>query len=276
MFCNQCEQTVKGEACTKGGVCGKPHDVASLQDLLIHALIGLSAAATEARRKGIVDREADVFTVKALFSTLTNVNFDAARFATLIGQAVKHRDVLADKVKAAGGSLPVIDALSFKPADSLEGLVAQGEKAGLKSYPAANADILSLKHTLLFGLKGVAAYADHAQILGQEDPAVYAFVEEGLASMADANLGLEAALGLALKCGEVNLRTMELLDAANTGAYATPRHGRLPGREEGKGHPRLGHDLKDLAELLEHTKGMGINIYTHGEMLPPRLPGTQK
>jgi len=278
MFCNQCEQTVKGEACTKGGVCGKPHDVASLQDLLIHALIGLSAAATEARRKGIVDREADVFTVKALFSTLTNVNFDAARFATLIGQAVKHRDVLADKVKAAGGSLPVIDALSFKPADSLEGLVAQGEKAGLKSYPAANADILSLKHTLLFGLKGVAAYADHAQILGQEDPAVYAFVEEGLASMADANLGLEAALGLALKCGEVNLRTMELLDAANTGAYGHPAPTAVSlGAKKGKAILVSGHDLKDLAELLEHTKGMGINIYTHGEMLPCHgYPGLKK
>ena len=269
MFCYQCEQTVKGEACTKGGVCGKPHDVASLQDLLIHALIGLSAAATEARKKGIVDREADVFTVKALFSTLTNVNFDAARFATLIGQAAQYRDGLAGKAKAAGGSLPDIDALSFKPADSLEGLVAQGEKAGLKSYPAANADILSLKHTLLFGLKGVAAYADHAQILGQEDAAVYAFVQEGLASMADAHIGLEAALGLVLKCGEVNLRTMELLDAANTGAYGHPVPTAVSlGAKKGKAILISGHDLKDLAELLEQTEGKGINIYTHGEMLP--------
>jgi hydroxylamine reductase len=269
MFCYQCEQTVKGEACTKGGVCGKPHDVASLQDLLIHALIGLSAAATEARRKGIVDREADVFTVKALFSTLTNVNFDAARFVTLIGQAVKYRDILAGKAKAAGGSLPNIDALSFKPADSLEALVAQGEKAGLKSYPAANADILSLKHTLLFGLKGVAAYADHAQILGQEDAAVYAFVQEGLASMADAHIGLEAALGLVLKCGEVNLRTMELLDAANTGAYGHPVPTAVSlGAKKGKAILVSGHDLKDLAGLLKQTEGKGINIYTHGEMLP--------
>jgi hydroxylamine reductase len=269
MFCYQCEQTVKGEACTKGGVCGKPHDVASLQDLLIHALIGLSAAATEARKKGIVDREADVFTVKALFSTLTNVNFDAARFATLIGQAAQYRDGLAAKVKAAGGSLPAVDALSFKPADSLEGLVAQGEKAGLKSYPAANADILSLKHTLLFGLKGVAAYADHAQILGQEDAAVYAFVQEGLASMADAHIGLEAALGLVLKCGEVNLRTMELLDAANTGTYGHPVPTAVSlGAKKGKAILVSGHDLKDLAELLEQTEGKGINIYTHGEMLP--------
>ncbi|HQM92193.1 MAG TPA: hydroxylamine reductase, partial [Syntrophales bacterium] len=269
MFCYQCEQTAKGEACTKGGVCGKPHDVASLQDLLIHALIGLSTAATEAGKRGIVDRETDVFTVKALFSTLTNVNFDAARFVDLIGQAVRRRDGLADRVRAAGGSLPDIDALGFRPADSLEGLVAQGEGTGLKSYPAANADILSLKHTLLFGLKGVAAYADHAQILGQEDPSVYAFVHQGLASMADAGVSLEAALGLVLKCGEINLRTMELLDAANTGAYGHPVPTAVSlGVKKGKAILVSGHDLKDLAGLLEQTRGKGINIYTHGEMLP--------
>lgn len=269
MFCYQCEQTAKGEACTKGGVCGKPHDVASLQDLLIHALIGLSTAATEAGKRGIVDRETDVFTVKALFSTLTNVNFDAARITDLIGQAVRRRDGLADRVRAAGGSLPDIDALSFRPADSLEGLVAQGEGTGLKSYPAADADILSLKHTLLFGLKGVAAYADHAQILGQEDPSVYAFVHQGLASMADAGVSLEAALGLVLKCGEINLRTMELLDAANTGAYGHPVPTAVSlGVKKGKAILVSGHDLKDLAGLLEQTRGKGINIYTHGEMLP--------
>ncbi|HOT48337.1 MAG TPA: hydroxylamine reductase [Syntrophales bacterium] len=269
MFCYQCEQTAKGEACTKGGVCGKPHDVASLQDLLIHALIGLSTAATEAGKRGIVDRETDVFTVKALFSTLTNVNFDAARITDLIGQAVRRRDGLADRARAAGGSLPDIDALSFRPADSLEGLVAQGEGTGLKSYPAANADILSLKHTLLFGLKGVAAYADHAQILGQEDPSVYAFVHQGLASMADAGVSLEAALGLVLKCGEINLRTMELLDAANTGAYGHPVPTAVSlGVKKGKAILVSGHDLKDLAGLLEQTRGKGINIYTHGEMLP--------
>ena len=269
MFCYQCEQTAKGEACTKGGVCGKPHDVASLQDLLIHALIGLSTAATEAGKRGIVDRETDVFTVKALFSTLTNVNFDAARFVDLIGQAVRRRDGLADRVRAAGGSLPDIDALGFRPADSLEGLVAQGEGTGLKSYPAADADILSLKHTLLFGLKGVAAYADHAQILGQEDPSVYAFVHKGLASMADAGVSLEAALGLVLKCGEINLRTMELLDAANTGAYGHPVPTAVSlGVKKGKAILVSGHDLKDLDGLLEQTRGKGINIYTHGEMLP--------
>jgi len=279
MFCNQCEQTVKGEACTKGGVCGKPHDVATLQDLLVHALIGLSSAACEARRKGIVDRETDVFTVKALFSTLTNVNFDPGRFVTLIGQAVKTRDSLIGKVRASGGSLDLSrDALAFKPAATLEGLVAQGEKVGLKSYPAASPDILSLKHTLLFGLKGVAAYADHAQLLGQEDAAVYAFVHEALVSLAEEKIGLEAALGLVLKCGEVNLRTMELLDAANTGAYGHPVPTAVSlGAKKGKAILVSGHDLKDLAELLRQTEGKGINIYTHGEMLPCHgYPGLKK
>ena len=279
MFCYQCEQTAKGEACTKGGVCGKPHDVATLQDLLIHALIGLSTAATEARRMGIVDREADVFTVKALFSTLTNVNFDAERFVALIGQAVKTRDSLIGKVKAAGGSLgPAADALAFKPAGTLEGLVAQGESVGLQSYPAASADILSLKHTLLFGTKGIAAYADHAQILGQEDPAVFAFVHEALASLADGKITLEAALGLVLKCGEMNLRTMELLDAANTGAFGHPVPTAVSlGAKKGKAILVSGHDLKDLAELLRQTEGTGINVYTHGEMLPSHgYPGLKK
>ena len=279
MFCNQCEQTVKGEACTKGGVCGKPHDVATLQDLLVYALIGLSIAASEARRKGIDDHDADVFTVKALFSTLTNVNFDADRFVPLIEQAVKYRDGLIGKVKASGGSLDLSkDALTFKPSGTLEGLVAQGEKVGLMDYPAAGPDILSLKHTLLFGIKGLAAYADHAQILGQEDTAVYAFVQEALAALADEKIALEAALGLVLKCGEVNLRAMELLDAANTGAYGHPVPTAVSlGAKKGKAILVSGHDLKDLEELLKQTEGKGINIYTHGEMLPCHgYPGLKK
>jgi hydroxylamine reductase len=279
MFCNQCEQTAKGEACTKAGVCGKPHDVAALQDLLIHALIGLSIAASEARRKGIGDHDADVFTVKALFSTLTNVNFTPERFVPQIEQAVQYRNGLIGKVKASGGSPDLsIDAMTFKPSGTLEGLIAQAETVGLMDYPAAGPDILSLKHTLLFGLKGLAAYADHAQILGQEDTAVYAFIHEGLAAIADEKLGLEAALALVLKCGEVNLRAMELLDAANTGAYGHPVPTAVSlGAKKGKAILVSGHDLKDLEELLKQTEGKGINIYTHGEMLPCHgYPGLKK
>ncbi len=279
MFCYQCEQTAKGEACTKGGVCGKPHDVAALQDLLIHALIGLSIAASEARRKGIGDHDADVFTVKALFSTLTNVNFTPERFVPQIEQAVQYRNGLIGKVKASGGSPDLsIDAMTFKPSGTMEELIAQAETVGLMNYPAAGPDILSLKHTLLFGLKGLAAYADHAQILGQEDAAVYAFVHEGLAAIVDEKLGLEAALALVLKCGEVNLRAMELLDAANTGAYGHPVPTAVSlGAKKGKAILVSGHDLKDLEELLKQTEGKGINIYTHGEMLPCHgYPGLKK
>jgi len=279
MFCYQCEQTAKGEACTKAGVCGKPHDVAALQDLLIHALIGLSIAASEARRKGIGDHDADVFTVKALFSTLTNVNFTPERFVPHIEQAVQYRNGLIGKVKASGGSPDLsIDAMTFKPSGTMEGLIAQAETVGLMNYPAAGPDILSLKHTLLFGLKGLAAYADHAQILGQQDAAVYAFVHEGLAAIADEKLALEAALALVLKCGEVNLRAMELLDAANTGAYGHPVPTAVSlGAKKGKAILVSGHDLKDLEELLKQTEGKGINIYTHGEMLPCHgYPGLKK
>ncbi|HOX95263.1 MAG TPA: hydroxylamine reductase, partial [Syntrophales bacterium] len=240
---------------------------------------GLSVAASEARKRGISDRDADVFTVKALFSTLTNVNFDPGRFIPMIRKAVQYRDGLIGKMKASGGNFDhPSDTLTFEPASTLGGLVEQGEKVGLKSYPAANADILSLKHTLLFGIKGVAAYADHAQILGQEDPAVYAFVQEALAALAEKTIGLEEALRLVLKCGEVNLRTMELLDGANTGAYGHP----VPtvvslGARKGKAILVSGHDLKDLEELLKQTEGRGINIYTHGEMLPGHgYPGLRK
>ncbi len=270
MFCYQCEQTAGGKGCSKMGVCGKNPEVATLQDLLIHALQGLSLYAVEGRKVGIKDRELNVFTAQALFSTLTNVDFDPHRFVQFIQEAVKKRDALKEKVKKAGGKVDFQEAAAhFKPGATVAELVSQGEKVGLKSYPAENQDILSLKHTLLFGIKGVAAYADHAQILGQEDDAVYAFLHEGLASILRTDLSLQDWIGLVLKCGQINLRTMELLDAANTGAYGHPVPTQVPlGAKRGKAILVSGHDLKDLEELLKQTEGKGINIYTHGEMLP--------
>ncbi len=270
MFCYQCEQTAKGEGCTKMGVCGKQPDVAALQDLLVHALKGLSLYAVEGRKVGVVDDSVNVFTCEALFSTLTNVNFDSADFVNLVRKAVETRESLKTKVQAAGGNVNFSqDAASFQPEATLEGMVAQGEKVGLKSDPSVDPDILSLKHTLLFGIKGIAAYADHAQILGQKDDAVFAFVHESLTDILKKDLTLQDWLGKVLKCGEVNLRTMELLDAANTGAYGHPVPTRVPlGAREGKAILVSGHDLKDLEELLKQTEGKGIHIYTHGEMLP--------
>jgi hydroxylamine reductase len=266
MFCYQCEQTAKGTGCDKLGVCGKKPEVSDLQDLLVYALTGLGQAAAAAKAEGKdVPLATGRFFAKALFSTLTNVNFDPADFKPWIEEAVAKRDALAAGLAA---KLPEGPA-TFRPAADLAGLVAQGGQHGLKAIPEADPDILSLKHTLLFGLKGVAAYADHAAILGQEDAAVYDFLYEGLAATFSTDKNLGAWVGLVLKCGEVNLRTMELLDAANTGAYGHPVPTEVPlGHKAGKAILVSGHDLKDLKVLLEQTAGKGINIYTHGEMLP--------
>lgn len=279
MFCYQCEQTAKGEGCTKIGVCGKPSDVAALQDLLVHALKGLSLYAVEGRKKGVNDHEVNVFTVKAAFSTLTNVNFDPARFKPLIERCVQLREGLKAKVKAAGGKVDFSEACAnFKPGATLDELVKQGEAVGLKSDPAINPDILALQHTTLFGIKGVAAYADHAQILGKEDDKVYAYVHEGLAAMLNKNLTLNDWVGLALKCGEINLRAMELLDAGNTETYGHPVPTKVPlGAKKGKAILVSGHDLKDMEAILKQTEGKGIFVYTHGEMLPTHAyPGLKK
>ena len=279
MFCYQCEQTAKGEGCTKVGVCGKEPDVAALQDLLIHALKGLSLVAVEGRKVGVIDREVNAFTVEAVFSTLTNVNFDPARFVQLIQRCVTLRDRLKEKVKAAGGKADFPEGpATFKAASSLQDLVKQGEAVGLKSDPTIDPDILSLQHILIFGLKGVAAYADHARILGQEDDKVYAFIHEGLASTLRKDLALNDWVGLVLKTGEINLRAMELLDAGNTGTYGHPVPTQVPlGAKKGKAILVSGHDLKDLEELLKQTEGKGIFVYTHGEMLPTHgYPGLKK
>ncbi|MEE9935962.1 MAG: hydroxylamine reductase [Deltaproteobacteria bacterium] len=270
MFCYQCEQTAKGEGCMKAGVCGKDASVSALQDLLVYALEGLSVVATDARKAGIVDPEVNVFTVKALFSTLTNVDFDPERFVELIGKAVALRDALADKAKKAGAAIDEkTPCAAFAPQTSADALTAQAAVASLKAGAEENADIRSLQHILLFGIKGVAAYADHAQILGQEDDKVYAFVQEALAAIARETLDLNGWVGLVLKCGENNLRAMELLDAGNTTAFGHPVPTKVPlGVKKGKAILISGHDLKDLEELLKQTEGKGITIYTHGEMLP--------
>ena len=279
MFCYQCEQTAKGEGCTKLGVCGKEPEVAALQDLLIYALKGLSVVAVEARKVGITDRDVNVFTCEATFSTLTNVDFDAERFSPMLEKCVKLREGLKEKIKAKGGRSQFSEeAANFVPAKTIEDMVKQGEKVGIKQDPESNPDIHALKWTLVIGLKGVAAYADHAQILGKEDDSVYAFVQEGLASTLRTDLGLNDWVGLVLKCGEANLKAMEILDAANTEAYGHPVPTKVPlGAKKGKAILVSGHDLKDLEMILKQTEGKGIYVYTHGEMLPCHgYPGLKK
>jgi len=279
MFCYQCEQTAKGEGCTIAGVCGKQPDVAALQDLLIHALKGLALYAVEGRKAGVNEREINVFTCEALFATLTNVNFDPDRIVRLIHRCVELSEKLQEKIRTKAGNVNLPDCpVTFRPGATVEELAKQGEAVGLKSDTSIAPDILSLQHILLFGIKGVAAYADHAQILGQEDDEVYAFIHEGLAATMRKDLSLDDWVGLVLKCGKANLRAMELLDAANTGAYGHPVPTTVSlGVKKGKAILISGHDLKDLEELLKQTEGKGIYVYTHGEMLPAHgYPGLKK
>ncbi|MDX2446579.1 MAG: hydroxylamine reductase, partial [Desulfobacterales bacterium] len=236
MFCFQCEQTAKGQGCTNVGVCGKQPDTAALQDLLIYTLKGLSQVALKGHSLGLRDTDLDHFTCEAVFSTLTNVNFDSDRFVALIQETVTRRDALKKRVEAveSGAQFPEGPA-TFSPASNLEELVSQGESVGIQSDPDVNPDILSLRELLIYGLKGLAAYADHARILGQHDDTVYDFVYQALAATLDDELGVEDLVGLALKCGEVNLKAMELLDTANTGTYGHPVPTSVPlGVKKGK------------------------------------------
>ncbi|UCD34618.1 MAG: hydroxylamine reductase [Nitrospiraceae bacterium] len=269
MFCNQCEQVSKYGGCLVTGNCGKNSDVSAIQDILVYGLQGLSRYAHEAGKAGISDADVDEFTVSALFSTLTNVNFDPVRFAGLVTRAVDLRKKLAKKMKDAGITTDFTEkAALFEPEITAEGMIRQGEQINLVPNEVSS-DIVSLMQTTLYGLKGVAAYAYHAQILGKKDDAVYAYVHEALNSMLDTTLSLEDWVGLALKCGEINLKTMELLDAGNTGTYGNPVPTKVPlGAKKGKAILVSGHDLKDLADILRQTQGTGINVYTHGEMLP--------
>ena len=236
MFCYQCEQTANGTGCTVYGVCGKSPTVAALHDVLIYSLKGLSECAIAARGKNIDTTETDRFIPGALFATLTNVDFDPERFQKLIQETVTLRENLKKKTVAAGGSPRYADGpATFKPASTINELAEQGENVGLKSDASMDADLQSLHHTLLFGLKGVSAYADHARDLGQEDPTVDRFVQEGLVAIMNKELGIEEMLALVLKCGKTNLRAMEMLDAGNTSHYGHPVPTQVPlGAKKGK------------------------------------------
>jgi len=275
MFCYQCEQTAKGSGCTVHGVCGKDPEVARLQDCLVHAAKGIGMFAHRARQLGVKDGEIDIFIPEALFSTLTNVDFDPDRLEQLIRKAAEHRDrakgLYEEACKKAGREPETLEGpAAWQPAPDRDGLVKQGEENGVdRRKEKLGDDIAGLQELIMYGLKGMAAYADHAQILGKEDDAVYAFFHEILDYLAGEPADANDLLGKALKVGEVNLKVMEMLDAANTDAYGHPEP--TPVRVEpvkGKAIVISGHDLKDLEELLKQTEGKGINVYTHGEMLP--------
>lgn len=281
MFCSQCEQTAGGQGCHQWGACGKSPEVDALQDLMTYCLRGLGQVALEARASGIATREADVFTCETLFSTLTNVNFDPDIFVAYIRQAIALREGLKAQVEnARGGSVEWPALAKFEPADNIGDLVEQGREFEYKFISAAanNVDIFSLKLTVIYGLKGIAAYAYHAAELGQHDDRVYAFFYETLANLGRPELTLEDWVNVALQVGEVNLRAMELLDAGNTGTYGHPVPTAVPlGAKKGKAILVSGHNLEQLELLLEQTKDTGIYVYTHGEMLPAHgYPGLKQ
>ena len=275
MFCYQCEQTMKGVGCTIQGVCGKSPEVAGIQDALVCALKGLSMYAARARKLGVKDHEIDVFTVESLFATLTNVNFDDAALVVRVRKAVdlraKAKKLYEDAAKKANHAPETLGGpAAWTPAPDADGIAKQAGTIGIASRKAAQGeDVTGLQELIVYGLKGLCAYADHAQILGRQDDAVYAFVHDTLSWLSEAPADVNALVARALETGKVNLRAMELLDAANTGVYGHPVP--TPVRitpVKGKAILVSGHDLKDLDALLVQTEGKGINVYTHGEMLP--------
>ncbi len=284
MFCYQCQETLGNKGCNLAkGVCGKDAATADLQDLLIHTLKGVGAWALEARALGLATDAADDAVMDGLFATITNANFDRDWFERAVTEALKARDALRDAVNRAGG------AAEGCPACGPSGGVAGG-KAALRSDAAtwtaapqdyaskaagvgvlatANEDVRSLRELLIYGLKGMAAYAHHASVLGRRDDAVFGFMHKAMAATLDDGLDAGALTALVLECGSVGVTTMALLDAANVGAYGKPEITKV--NIGVRGNPGIivsGHDLKDLEMLLEQTRGSGVDVYTHSEMLP--------
>lgn len=280
MFCYQCEQTTRsenGDGCGSAsvGICGKDATTSDLQDLLVYAIKGIAQYARRARELGKTDNAADTFILYGLFTTLTNVNFSATKFVTLIQQAVEHRDrlksVYENAAKDQGITADVLQgSASWKPAETQAALQIQAQSAAIdKDLESVGEDVIGLRAMMLYGLKGVAAYAYHAYVLGGEDEEIYTGIEKALDFLADEPTDAAALLAGNLEVGTVNLKVMEVLDAANTGNFGAqePASARIT-PVKGKAILVSGHDLKDLYELLEQTKDSGINIYTHGEMLP--------
>ncbi|TGE38562.1 hydroxylamine reductase [Desulfosporosinus fructosivorans] len=267
MFCYQCQETAKGTGCTVKGVCGKPENVAKLQDLLIYNLKGIAVYAVQARELGIVRPDVDKFIMESLFSTITNANFDASRFVERIQDGLKLREELKQDVIKAGGVIPVNlnDAATWTaPASEFEA------KAVLVGVLATeNEDVRSLRELITYGLKGIAAYAEHAYTLEYKEAGIFAFIEKALAATLDDTLAAGDLVALTLEAGKYGVEVMALLDKANTTSYGNPELTKV--NIGVRNNPAIlisGHDLKDLEELLIQTKGSGVDVYTHGEMLP--------
>ncbi len=279
MFCFQCEQTTKtdaGAGCsTAKGVCGKDEATADLQDVLIYQIKGLGQYSARLHALGKADAAADSFIIYGLFTTLTNVNFNRARFMEMIAEAARIRDRLRDAyaqaARAAGQTPDVLSGpASFVPAESQAGILAQAGIASVRAgLDAAGPDVIGLRALILYGVKGVAAYAYHAEVLGMRREEIAVGIAHTLDFLASDPVDIETLLEESLALGRVNFGVMDALDAANTGTYGTPSPVSVRITPvAGKAILVSGHDFLDLITLLEATKDKGINIYTHGEMLP--------
>jgi len=268
MFCFQCQEAAKGTGCTVRGVCGKTDEVANLQDLLLYVLKGISVYSTMAREAGIKNEKADNFIVKNLFSTITNVNFDKEYFLERVKEGLKLRDEVKAQLLKTGqiveGNLHDAATWTGKNTEDLE------QKAKTVGVLATeNEDVRSLRELIMYGLKGIAAYADHAHVLGYSNDEIYAFMQKALAATLDDSLTADDLVSLTMETGKYGVEVMALLDKANTSTYGNPEITKVNiGVRNNPGILISGHDLKDMEELLIQTEGTGVDVYTHGEMLP--------
>jgi len=270
MFCFQCQETAGGNGCTKRGVCGKEADVANIQDLLIYVCKGISVYSTRARESGIENKKINKFIVDSLFMTITNANFDKSDFVKKIKEGLKLREEIKKQLLNAGGKMPqnIPDCVIWKgKLESEFEMKANSDDVGILA--TGNEDERSLRELLIYGIKGIAAYSEHAFNLGYEKQEIYSFIQRGLAATTNDSLSIDNLVNLVMECGEYGVEAMSQLDKANTETYGSPEMTKVNlGVRNNPGILISGHDLKDMEELLEQTKNTGVDIYTHGEMLP--------
>ncbi|MDK0978950.1 hydroxylamine reductase [Clostridium perfringens] len=269
MFCFQCQETAGCKGCTVRGVCGKTEDVAKIQDLLIFVTKGLATVANEGRKVGIVDKKVNRMIIDNLFITITNANFDFKAIEKRVKDTLVAREELKERVQANGGN-PI--GSDFKgcatwTAKTSEEMMEKASQVGVLA--TENEDIRSLRELIMYGLKGLAAYMEHAMNLGHDKEEVHAFMAETLVKILDDSLSADELTALALETGKFGVDGMALLDEANTSTYGHPEITKVNiGVRNNPGILISGHDLKDLEMLLEQTEGTGVDVYTHGEMLP--------
>jgi len=268
MFCYQCQETAKGTGCTIAGVCGKKEDVANMQDLLIFVTKGISVLANAARKQNYkIDDKINRFVFDSLFVTITNANFDKEAIIKKIRNGLKLRDEFKSELKTNGIELPnpVHSSVTWY-SDDISEIERKSQLVGVLNIE--NEDIRSLKELLTYGIKGMAAYAEHAYNLGKINDDVFAFMQKGMAATTE-DLDAETLTAMVLECGKFGVEAMALLDAANTGAYGNPEITEVNiGVRNNPGILISGHDLRDLEDLLNQTQGTGVDVYTHSEMLP--------